>query len=107
MKLTTHSDQNVQMFREALNVGKSFDILERIFTVYDKTFYLYFLDGFAKDTNLEYVRRDINNCDKDTFKTIRSANELAQKAMSSIEVSSDNDMDNLVSAILMGQTVLQ
>ncbi len=106
MKLKTHLSENVQMFREALNVGRSFDILERIFTVYDKTFYLYFLDGFAKDTNLEYVRRDINNCNEDTFKAIQSANELAEKALSSIEVSSDNDMEHLVSAILMGQTVL-
>lgn len=106
MKLKAHLEQNVQMFREALNVGRSFDILERIFTVYDKTFYLYFLDGFAKDTNLEYVRRDINNCNEDTFKAIQSANELAEKALSSIEVSSANDMDDLISAILMGQTVL-
>lgn len=106
MNITTNLEKNVQMFREALNVGKSFDVLERIFTVHDKTFYLYFLDGFAKDTNLEYVRRDMNNADKEAIHSLKSAKELAQKAISSIEVSTESDMDNLVTAVLMGQTIL-
>ena len=106
MNLTNDFKKNIQMFREALNVGKTFDVLERTFTVHDRTFYLYFLDGFAKDTNLEYVRRDMNNADKETIHSLKSADELAAKAISSIEVSSDKDMDNLVTAVLMGQTVL-
>lgn len=106
MNITTNLKKNVQMFREALNVGKSFDVLERIFTVHDRTFYLYFLDGFAKDTNLEYVRRDMNNADKETIASLTSAKELAEKAISSIEVSTDSDIGNLVSAVLMGQTIL-
>lgn len=104
--ITNDLTKNIQMFREALKVGKSFDVLERIFTVYDKTFYLYFLDGFAKDTNLEYVRRDMNNADKAIYDQLKSAKELAEKTISSIEVSIDNDMDNLVSAVLTGQTIL-
>ena len=104
--ITNDLAKNVQMFREALKVGRSFDVLERIFTVHDTTFYLYFLDGFAKDTNLEYVRRDMNNADKAIYKQLSSAKELVEKTISSIEVSIDNDMDNLVSAVLAGQTVL-
>ena len=106
MTLTNNLDKNVQMFREALNVGKSFDVLERVFTVHNRTFYLFFLDGFAKDTNLEYVRRDMNNADEKTIQNLASAKELAEKAISSIEVSTSSDMDTLISSILMGQTVL-
>lgn len=106
MNLTNNLDKNVQMFREALNVGKSFDVLERVFTVHNRTFYLFFLDGFAKDTNLEYVRRDMNNADEKTIQNLASAKELAEKAISSIEVSTSSDMDTLISSILMGQTVL-
>ena len=106
MLISNDLNKNIQMLREALKVGKSFDVLERIFTVHDTTFYLYFLDGFAKDTNLEYVRRDMNNADKTLYKQLTSAKELAEKTISSIEVSIDNDMDHLVSAVLMGQTVL-
>lgn len=106
MNISKNLQQNVQMFREALNVGKSFDVLERIFQIHGRTFYLYFLDGFAKDTNLEYVRRDMNNADEETIKNLKSAEELAQKTISSIEATTDKDMDNLITAVLMGQTVV-
>lgn len=106
MNITNDLAQNVQMFREALNVGKSFDILERFFTIHDRAFCLYFLDGFAKDTNLEYVRRDMNNADEKAIKGLTSAKELAEKTISSIEVSTSSDMNKLISAVLMGQTVL-
>ena len=106
MLISNDLNKNIQMIREALSVGKSFDVLERIFTVHDKTFYLYFLDGFSKDTNLEYVRRDMNNADKTIYETATSAKELAEKTISSIEVAFDNDLENLVTAVLMGQTIL-
>lgn len=106
MLLTNDLDKNVQMFREALNVGQSFDVLERIFTVHNTTFYLYFLDGFAKDTNLEYVRRDMNNADEAIFKDISSAQQIAAHAISSIEVKIETDLEKLITAILSGQTAL-
>lgn len=106
MNITSNLEKNVQMFRETLNVGKSFDILERTFKVHNRTFYLYFLDGFAKDTNLEYVRRDMNNADEKTIQSAKTAQDLAETAISSIEVSTDKDMGNLITAVLMGQTVL-
>lgn len=106
MLLTNDLQKNVQMLRETLQVGKSFDILERIINVHDTEFYLYYLDGFAKDTNLEYVRRDMNNLDAEVFKTIHSAKDLSEKAISSIEVSTEKEMDNIVVAILSGQTAL-
>ena len=106
MILTQNLDQNVSMFREVLNMNECFDVLERIIIVHDTTFYLYYLDGFAKDTNLEYVRRDMTNLDAEVFKQIKSAEELSQKAISSVEVATDNNMDNLIVAILSGQTVL-
>lgn len=106
MLLTKDLSQNVQMMRETLKVGKSFDVLERIFTVHDTTFYLYFLDGFAKDTGLEYVRRDMNNADKAIYENLTSASDIAEKAISSIEVSTENDLEKLVTAVLSGQTLL-
>lgn len=81
-------------------------MLERVFTVHDRTFYLFFLDGFAKDTNLEYVRRDMSNADAEVVQNAKDAKELAEKSLSSIEVAFDNDMANLITAILSGQTVL-
>lgn len=106
MLISNDLNKNVQMIREALSIGKSFDVLERIFTVHDRTFYLYFLDGFAKDTNLEYVRRDMSNAEKEIYETSKSAKELAEKTLSSIEIAIDNNMDRLVTSVLSGQAIL-
>ncbi len=106
MLLSSDLEKNISLFREALNSSQSFDMLERVFTVHDRTFYLFFLDGFAKDTNLEYVRRDMSNADAEVVQNAKDAKELAEKSLSSIEVAFDNDMANLITAILSGQTVL-
>ena len=106
MKLTNDFKHNLNTIKKELNVGKSFDVLERIIDVQNTKFYCYYLDGFVKDTNMEYVRRDMYNVKADEFKLITSANELIEKALSSIEASTDNDIDNLVKAVLSGQSIL-
>lgn len=106
MKLTNDFKHNLNIIKNELNVGKSFDVLERIIDVHNTKFYCYFLDGFVKDTNMEYVRRDMYGLKADYFKLITSATELIEKALSSIEASTDNDVDNLVKAVLSGQTIM-
>lgn len=106
MDLTNNLEDNVQKIRVALKVGESFDVLERIITVHSTTFYLYYLDGFIKDTNLEYVRRDMTNLSEDVFKTIKTAKELSEKAISSVEVSTEKNLDKIIMAMLSGQTIL-
>lgn len=106
MNLSNSLEENVHKIRVALKLGESFDILERIITVHNETFYLYYLDGFMKDSNLEYVRRDMNSLSEEVFKSIKSAKDLAQKGISSIEVKTEKNIDKVVMAILSGQTIL-
>lgn len=106
MKLTNNLEKNVQLIRNELNLGKSFDIIERIIDIHDTKFYCYYLDGFVKDTNMEYVRRDMYNVDTKEFDKIKSAKELIEKALSSIEASIENDIGKLVTAVLSGQTIV-
>ena len=106
MKLTHDLQDNLLKLKTSLHIGESFDILERIITVHHTTFYLYYLDGFVKDSVLEYVRRDMYNLKEEDFKTITCAEELAQKAISSIEVSFEKDIQHLITAVLSGQTLL-
>ncbi|WP_242861483.1 spore germination protein [Cellulosilyticum ruminicola] len=106
MNITNNLEDNVQKIRAALKFGESFDVLERIITVHNTTFYLYYLDGFMKDTNLEYVRRDMVNISDDIFKTIKSAKELSEKAISSVEVVTEKNLDKIIMALLSGQTIL-
>ena len=52
MKLTDDLKKNVEIIEKNLNVGNTFDMLARIVDVHNTKFYLYYLDGFVKDTNL-------------------------------------------------------
>ncbi|MDU2670695.1 MAG: spore germination protein [Clostridium sp.] len=106
MKLTSNFKTNVELLQKELNVGKTFDVLERIIDVHNTKFYCYYLDGFVKDTNMEYVRRDMYNLKKEDFESISSAKELIEKALSSIEASTDNDLSSIVKAVLSGQTAI-
>lgn len=106
MKLTDNFKKNVELLQNELNVGKTFDVLERIIDVHNTKFYCYYLDGFVKDTNMEYVRRDMYNLKKEDFESISSAKELIEKALSSIEASTDNDLDSIVKSVLSGQTAI-
>lgn len=106
MYLTNNLKENLDMLKSVLNVDESFDILERIINIHGVKFYLYFVDGFVKDVNFEYIRRDMMNLNKDEFMTINSATDLIEKAISSIETSTENDIDKIVTSILSGQTAM-
>lgn len=106
MKLTSNFKTNVELLQNELNIGKTFDVLERIIDVHNTKFYCYYLDGFVKDTNMEYVRRDMYNLKKEDFESISSAKELIEKALSSIEASTDSDLSSIVKAVLSGQTAI-
>lgn len=106
MKLTSNVQDNLHALKAILPIGKSFDILEKILKIHGHTFYLYFLDGFAKDTNLEYIRRDIYALPQETLDHIHDAEDLIQLAISSIEVATETDIDKLITALLSGQTIL-
>ena len=71
MKLTNDINVNVEKLREELNLGKSFDVIERIIEIHSHKYYFYFLDGFVKDTNMEYVSRDIYNLSEKDFNSIK------------------------------------
>ena len=106
MYLTNNLNENLIMLKSRLRVGESFDILERVIDIHGTKFYLYFIDGFVKDTNFEYVRRDMFNVKKEEFSLISSATELIEKAISSIETSTERDIDKIVTSILSGQTAM-
>ena len=106
MYLTKNLNENIRMLKSILRVDESFDILERIVNIHGVKFYLYFIDGFVKDTNFEYVRRDMLNVRKEDFMTLTSATDLIQRTISSIETSTENDVDKIVTAILSGQTAM-
>lgn len=106
MKLSTDLKTNLGALKAKLPVGSSFDILEKVITIHDRKFYLFFLDGLTKDVNLEYVRRDMVDLDASDFHHIKTAKGIIEKCLSAIEASESTDLDEVITAILSGQTAM-
>ncbi len=105
-KLSSSVQTNINTFKEILPFDKSFDILKKVVKIYDKEFHLFFIDGFAKDTNLEYVRRDILALGQEKVGNIKDAQQLVDYAISAIEAGTETDIQKLVVALLSGQTIV-
>lgn len=106
MKLSYHIDENLKIFNSMLPLGKSFDLIERVIAINNRKFYLFFIDGFTKDVNLEYVRRDIASIPLDVLNHIHTAQELIERAISAIEASTETDIQKMITALLSGQTLI-
>ncbi|OOB78384.1 MAG: spore gernimation protein GerA [Epulopiscium sp. Nuni2H_MBin003] len=106
MEITNSIGENLKILKDILPLGKSFDIIQKVIKVHNRTFYLFFIDGFAKDTNLEYVRRDLLGLGQEKLDTIHDAQRLIEVGISSIEVSTETDVDKIVIALLSGQTII-
>ncbi|OOB78414.1 MAG: spore gernimation protein GerA [Epulopiscium sp. Nuni2H_MBin001] len=105
-KLTSSIDMNLKIFNDILPLGTSFDIAQKVIKVFDRTFYIFFIDGFTKDTNLEFVRRDLFCLGKDTIDKIHDAKELIEIGISAIEVATETDIGKIITALLSGQTII-
>ena len=106
MELTTDVTQNIRLLKKNLPVDASFDVLERIMQVHDKKFYLYFIDGFAKDVNLEYVRRDLYELSIEDFNRIHTADDFVRIGTSCIEAEVSKIITDAATAVLQGQTAI-
>lgn len=106
MLFTNSIDKNLYFIKSRLKVKKSYDLHERVIYVHDTKFYLYYIEGFTKDTNFEYVRRDMYNLKKETFDTIKNAQDLIEKAISSVEANLESDVDAAINMVLAGKTML-
>jgi stage V sporulation protein AF len=106
MELTTNLQENIRLLKKHLPISKSFDVLERIIQIHDRYFYLYFIDGFAKDSSLEYVRRDLYALKPEDFEKIHTADDFIRLGTSCIETDTSSDITKIATAILSGQTAI-
>lgn len=106
MNLTSNLEENLAKINTALQLGESFDILHRIIEIRGTKFHLYYLDGFTKDLNFESIRKDLYALSEEDFKSIKSAKDFIEKAISSVEVATERSVDKIITALLSGQTVL-
>ena len=100
MRLCGDYGENVRMISEALGVSESFDLIERRLHIHEREICFFYIDGFVKDSEMQRV-----------MQTFLSQKELGgalytERRLPYTEVEIESDVDDLVRAVLSGQTLL-
>lgn len=106
MKLSTDLTQNKKIMAEILPLGKSFDIIQRDLVIGGKKASMYFIDGFTKDGVLAKMINFLLSVTPDQMQGIETAQDFSAHFISYVEVSTENDVDKLISMYLAGPAVL-
>ena len=89
---------NVSLVEEALIYGKSFDILKKSLSIAQSDITFFYIDGFVKDGELQRIMQYLLGQNE-----LKSAKET-EKIIPYVEVSRSDDLEQITTAILAGQT---
>ena len=105
VKVSKNLEQNIKWLKEKLGVGKSFDVVCREITFAGKNGALFFVDGFAKDEIMLYIMQRLTSINKDDL-IINPLPKLVKQYVNYIEVTTSDDLNDVVDKILSGPVAL-
>ncbi len=100
MGLSLNHNANVSLLSSRLRTEDSFDIIERHITVAGEDICFFYIDGFAKDSEMQRLMQYLLS-----QKSLDDADTLI-RSLPYIEVEKGRDIDRMVVAVLSGQTLL-
>jgi stage V sporulation protein AF len=97
--------ENIDYLLKELGVDASFDVIHHKFEFGDRKFALFFIDGFTKDDMQLQILRELKkvtkkDLDKNPIET------LVRSIIPYIEVETTDDLEEIISQILAGQSAL-
>ena len=100
MALSLNHESNVSLLSSKLRVKENFDIIERHLAVGGEDVCFFYVDGFAKDSEMQRLMQYLLS-----QKKLTDANGLVRN-LPYIEVEIGGSVDKIVTAVLSGQTAL-
>ena len=97
---------NVTMLNDILGVGRNYDITSRELVVGGKHAHLYFLDGYGKDQVIERILAFILTLTPQQLQPIQTMDEFASHFGTYGETVTEDQMEPLVTSLLLGKCVL-
>lgn len=97
--------KNTSYLKEALAVGKNFDVLQIDVEYAGIEMALYLVDGFAKDDIMNRLMEFLARLDREQIEE-DTVSKLMKRYIPYIEVATEDDLDAIVDAVLAGQTAL-
>ena len=97
-----YGDYNLDtlLLRERLRVNENFDVIEKHLTVCNKDVCFFYIDGFVKDGEMLRIMQYLLS-----LKELSGAAEL-ERVMPYVEVATTSDTEELIRAVLSGQTAM-
>ena len=101
-KQKLYGDYNLDtlLLREKLRVNENFDVIEKHLTVCNKDSCFFYIDGFVKDGEMLRIMQYLLS-----LKELSTASEL-ERVMPYVEVATTCDTEELIRAVLSGQTAM-
>lgn len=96
----------VKMMQNALPVGRSFDVIERVISVGERDTYLYFIDGFIKDEVMQRIMSEFFTTTPKEMRDLPSAADFSKYKIPYVEVALQIDPGKAIDAVLSGQTAM-
>ena len=106
MKITKSLAQNIELLKQKLPIGKSFDILTRDLYFGEQKVYWIGMDGFAKDDILQKITSDLQSLDFTKAEVVYDLHKYVAAKIGYIEVDEASDLDVIIKSILSGPSVL-
>lgn len=98
--------ENVDWFNKTLGVGRSMDIVSRDYVIGGRRARLWVVDGYGKDETLERMGAFWLTLKPEQVKTMAEMQVFADRFISFSETRVSFDRDDIVTSVLLGQTLL-
>lgn len=106
MKITTNYENNIKLIGEKLGLGISYDIIEKKVEIDNVKLSFFCIDGLFKDDALINLINTLSIYENKQLSSAKSAKEICEKVIAAVEVSEEDNLDNIIKAILSGITAL-
>lgn len=106
MKLSRNLEENRKMMSEIFPIDRSFDLIERNIIIGGKKAVMYFIDGFVKDAVIGKMMQFFFTIKPEQLSDVHTAKDFTERFVTYVEVSTESDMDKIVTQYLSGPAVL-
>ncbi|MGG7177621.1 spore germination protein [Clostridium paraputrificum] len=106
MKLTEDFNKNIDILKDSLGFGKTYDMLKKDIILGNRKVIFFFIDGFVKDESLQDLITTLSIYKSDNINNAKSVSEIKDTCISAIEVTLEEDLDIIIKAVLSGQTCM-
>ena len=105
-KISEDYMENVDWFNRTLGVGRSMDIVSRDYVIGGRRARLWVVDGYGKDVTLERMGAFWLTLTTDQIKLLTEMQAFADRFVTFSETRVSYDQDDIVTSVLLGQTLL-